>query len=94
VIWLSVCASGAGPLFALDLNYKPDLEERIFKFEPSKEAEWTFELPAYLQQINDVFRIDADGIYDVNWNQIEGSVKISDQANQVMIYIVTYNSDV
>ena len=78
----------------MDLNYKPDLEERIFKFEPPREAEWTFEFPDYLQQINDVFRIDADGIYDVSWNQIEGSVKISDQPNQVMIYIATYNSDV
>ena len=57
------------PYSALDLKYKLDLEERILKFEPPKEAEWTFELPAYLQQINDVFRIDADGIYDVNWNQ-------------------------
>ena len=77
----------------MDLNYKPDLEERIFKFDPPRETEWTFELPAYLQQINDVFRIDADGIYDVNWNQIDGSVEISDQASQVMIYIATYNPE-
>ena len=75
------------------MSHKPDLEERIFKFEPPREAEWTFEFPDYLQQINDVFRIDADGIYDVSWNQIEGSVKISDQANPVMIYIATYNSE-
>ena len=45
----SVCGARAGLLFALDLNYKPDLEERIFKFDPPRETEWTFELPAYLQ---------------------------------------------
>ena len=89
----SVCGPRAGLLFALDLNYRPDLEERIFKFGPPRETKWTFELPAYLQQISDVFRIDADGVYDVNWNRIDGSVEISDQASQVMLYIATHNPD-
>jgi len=43
----SVCGPRAGLLFSLDLNYRPDLEERIFKFEPPRGAEWTFELPVY-----------------------------------------------
>ena len=43
----SVCGPRAGLLFSLDLNYRPDLEERIFKFEPPRGAEWIFELPVY-----------------------------------------------
>ena len=89
----SVCGPKAGLLFALDLNYKPDLEEKVFKFGPPREAQWKFELPTYLQQVNDVFRIDAGGIYDVSWNLIGNSVKISEQSSEVMLYIATKNPE-
>lgn len=85
----SVCGPRGALLFALDLNYTPDKKEKVFKFGPPRPAEWRFELPDYLGEITDVFRLDADGLYDVKWSLKDGAVGIVEQANRAMIYIAT-----
>ena len=82
----------AGPrgavLFALDLAYQPDPQERVFKFGPPRPSEFRFPLPAYLRTPAEVFRVDADGITPVDHTVAAGRVTIRDQASRVAIYVV------
>lgn len=83
----------AGPrgavLFALDLAYQADGEERVFKFGPPRAATFHFPLPAYLRAPVDVFRVDADGITAVEHTVDKGSVTLRDQVSRVAIYVVS-----
>ncbi len=78
-------------LFALDLDYTPDLREKVFKFGPSREARFEFELPAYLRKPAEVFRVDADGVHGVTWRPTGKGVEVSDRASKVAIYVATHD---
>ena len=83
----SVCAPDGALLFALDLDYHPDPVERVFRFGEPRESSWTFRLPAWLRgRITDVFRFDADGIYETTWTRTEDSVCITDRLSRVGVY--------
>jgi len=82
-----VAGPRGGLLFALDLAYTPDSEERIFKFGPPRECTFRFPLPVYLRQPVDLFRLDADGVTKVDY-RIDGSeVEIRDSVSRVAIYV-------
>ena len=83
----SICGHRAAVLFALDLDYTADKQERVFKFGEPRAAQWRFELPAYLHGVQDVFRVDADGVYDVAWSLSNGAVDIQDTISRVAIYV-------
>ena len=85
----SVVGPRAALLFALDLRYTPDPEEKVFVFGSPREAKWTFPLPTYLQGVSDVFRLDADGIQEVAWSKKNRALQIKDQASRVAIYLAT-----
>lgn len=85
----SVCGPRAALLFALDLNYYPDPKERVFKFNDARAATWRFKIPAYLLGIQDVFRMDADGIYDTMWEKDTQEIIIKDTASRVAVFIAT-----
>ena len=85
----SVCGPRAALLFALDLDYTPDPEERVFVFGLPRVAQWRFPMPHYLEEIADVFRLDADGVAAVEWSDQGDAVVITDQANKVAMYIAT-----
>ncbi|MCA9438254.1 MAG: hypothetical protein KC978_20885, partial [Candidatus Omnitrophica bacterium] len=85
----SVCGPDAALLFALDLAYTPDPEEKVFKFGPPREARWTFRLPHYLSDIADVFRVDSAGTYPVDWSREDEGIMIHDQASKVAVYIAS-----
>ncbi|HRI87989.1 MAG TPA: hypothetical protein PLJ47_02000 [Candidatus Hydrogenedentes bacterium] len=85
----SVCGPRAALLFALDLDYVPDSKEKVFRFADPRNAEWEFKLPGYLSEIQDVFRVDADGITEVSWAKTKSGVRIRDAASKVAIYIAT-----
>jgi len=87
----SVCGPRAALLFALDLDYTPDPDEKVFKFGPPRKAKWHFQLPAYLQDIKEVFRIDADGVYDVKWSKEDNGIEIREKASRVVVYVATPN---
>lgn len=80
-----------GLLFALDLDYAPDPADKVFQFGPPRAAMWHFPLPAYLHKITDVFRLEAEGISDVQGKPQTGGIRINDRASRVAIYLVTSN---
>ena len=60
---LAVIAGPRGAvLFALDLAYTANPQEKVFTFGPPREATLKFPLPAYLREAVEVLRVDADGI--------------------------------
>lgn len=85
----SVCGPRAVLFFALDLDYVPDPDEKVFKFAPPRKATWEFQLPVYLQGVKDVFRLDADGVHDVEWALKDRTVQICEEANRVAVYLAT-----
>lgn len=85
----SVCGPRAALLFALDLDYVPDPDERVFTFGDPRKAKWRFRLPSYLDGVKDVFRLDADGIYEANWSLKDGYVEIREKASRVAMYVAT-----
>jgi len=82
----------AGPrgavLFALDLAYTADREERTFKFGPPREATFRFRVPAYVSHVAEVFRMDADGVIPVAHVMDRGVVEVRDQVSRVAVYVV------
>ena len=81
----------AGPrgavLFALDLDYKADKQERVFKFGAPRETTFQFKIPAYLNAIDEVFRVDADGLREIDATVNDSTIIIRDEASRVAIYV-------
>ncbi len=81
----------AGPrgalLFALDLDYQPDPQDKVFKFGPPRAVTFPFRLPAYAIQPVEVFRVDADGTAEVRHTTKDGALEIRDRASRVAIYV-------
>ncbi len=81
----------AGPrgalLFALDLAYTPDSEERVFKFGPPRDATFCFRVPAYVSPIAEVFRVDAEGVTQVNHKVSGDVVELRDRVSRVAVYV-------
>jgi len=87
---LDVVAGPRGAVcFALDLAYQADLEERVFQFGPPRNSEFLFPLPVYLSQPAEIFRVDADGVVQVQHTVEAGSVEIRDQVSRVAMYVVS-----
>ncbi len=86
----------AGPrgavLFALDLAYVADREERVFRFGPPREASFRFPLPGYLRAAREAFRVDADGVSRIEAVLADGAATIRDRVSRVAIYVVPATS--
>jgi len=87
-----VAAPKAALLFAMDLDYYPDLDTRVFKFRGPRAVEAEFPLPAWLRKPADLFRIDADGVHDVQWSATDSGVKITDEVDRVAVYVAAPDS--
>jgi hypothetical protein len=74
-------------LFALDLDYEADPTDKVFKFGPPRPAAFEFGLPPWLRPAADVFRIDADGIYEVSCQRTAKGIVIDDRVSKVAIYV-------
>ena len=57
--WDGVAGPRGALLFALDRAYRPDPEERVFKFGPPREVHFRFRVPAYLSPVVGIFRVGA-----------------------------------
>ncbi|MCL5097957.1 MAG: hypothetical protein M1608_10615 [Candidatus Omnitrophica bacterium] len=79
-------------LFALDLDYAPS-RSKVFEFKRPRAAQFNFDLPAYLQHPADVFRVDADGVYDVQYAMSGQGIAITDKQSKVAIYVVSPNTE-
>jgi hypothetical protein len=82
----------AGPrgalLFALDLDYKPDPNDRVFQFGPPREVAFRFRLPAYVAPVAEVLRVDADNVTPADYKVSGGVVEIRDHVSRVAVYVV------
>lgn len=85
----SIAAPDAALLYALDLDYRADTEEKVFRFGPSRPARLGFDLPPYLRGPKAVFRIDAAGTYDVQYELSARGVRVDDRVGKVGVYIAT-----
>jgi glucosylceramidase len=79
----------AAVLVALDLDYHPDPEAKVFRFGPPRPATWRFPLPSHLHGAIDVFRFDADGVTDAAWRIEDGTVVLEDTADRVVVHVAT-----
>lgn len=87
----SIVAPEAALLFALDTAYSIDAEKMEFSFGPARNATFQFDLPNWLARPIDVFRIDADGIYEADWKFIDGRLVIHENASRDRIYVASTN---
>lgn len=90
----SIAAPQAAVLFAIDTAYTPDPEENVFVFGPPRPATFQFPLPPWLRQPADVFRVDADGVYDVRWSLAGTGITIDGEGSRDCIYVAAKSEDV
>ena len=90
----SVIASPKGAvLFALDVNYKPDTTEKVFKFGPPRNAAITFPLPAYLRNPARVLCVDAGEIKSIPFELTSKGIRIKAKFGDVNVFVATHNID-
>ena len=81
----------AGPrgalLFALDLAYQPDPQDKVFEFGPPRDVTFRFRLPAYAGNPLEVFRVDADGMTAIKYKCDGGILEIHDRVSRTAIYV-------
>jgi hypothetical protein len=90
----SIAAPDAAVLFALDTAYAPDPQENVFRFDEPREASFSFDLPPWLRKPTDLFRVDADGVREVNWRIAGQGVVIEDRCSRDAIYVATTSQQV
>ena len=83
----SIIASDAAVLFAIDLAYQPDPVENIFKFGEPRDFSAFFTLPHWLRGELDLFRVDAEGLHEVQWKPEEKGVRITGKFSRDAIFI-------
>jgi hypothetical protein len=87
---LAVIAGPRGAIcFALDLAYQPDLEEKVFKFDPPREVDLAFPLPAWLREPAQVLRVDADALTAVPFERRPNGVRLKAHCGPVSIFLVS-----
>jgi hypothetical protein len=92
---VSVVAGPRGAvLFALDLNYKPDTAEKVFRFEPPREAVIIFPLPSYLRYPLKVLRINAGEVTLVPFELTTKGIRIRTEFGDVNVFVTTHRSNV
>ena len=85
----SIISPRGALLCALDTDYEIDRKSETFKFKRPRDAQFTFTLPDFLASPTDVFRIDANGIYEVEHEIDKKTVLIRDKQTLVALYIAT-----
>jgi hypothetical protein len=85
----SIACPRATLLFALDLAYSPSQEQRVFEFAAPRPVDFEFRLPDWCRNATEVFRVDADGCYDVSFEHRGESIKVTDALSRVGIYVVS-----
>ena len=92
---VSVIAGPRGAvLFALDLNYKPDTEEKVFRFEPPRSSVITFPLPAYLRNPLKVLRVNAGEVTSVPFELTARGIRITAEFGDVGMFVAIHRSGI
>ena len=89
---LSVIAAPQGALlFALDLNYEANDDEKVFQFQNSRKAELEFPLPEYLRNPIQALQVDAHKIINVPFETTRNGVRLKQSFGPVDIFVVTHD---
>jgi hypothetical protein len=87
---LAVVAGPRGAvLFALDLAYLPDPHERVFKFGLPRPATLSWSVPGYLEQADQLWRVDADAVYPEKLDRGKGRVSVRTHGSPVIIFLLS-----
>jgi hypothetical protein len=91
---VSVVAGPRGAAcFAIDLDYQADLEEKVFKFKPPREAAISFDLPAYVRSPVTVLRVNAHEVTSVPFDLTPQGIRIKAKFGDVNVFVATRQRD-
>ncbi len=76
-------------LFALDLAYEPNAGDNTFQFGEPRAFAHRYDLPHWLRQPTYVFRVDADGLYEVQWSPDGSGVQIQHEFSRDAMFVAT-----
>jgi hypothetical protein len=90
----SVATRDAVLMVANDLAYEINESERTFQFQP-RTGEFSFRVPPWLEGKKFVFRVDADGVHDVEHQlqEEQRQVIVRDTVRVVGVYVLTNDPD-
>lgn len=90
-----IAAPESALIYILDLTYYPNTDKGInqFRFRGKKSVvNYRVPLPSYLKDVKVIKRIDAEGVYDVQWTKTDSGITIlQDSIDKVGIYLATKN---
>ena len=89
----SIVCEDCAVLFANDLAYVPNQEDNTFHFGDPREFSHLYPLPHWLSGPTDVFRVDADGVHEVQWVAEEGGVRVDHTCSRDAVFIATRQPD-
>ena len=91
---VSVVAGPRGAvLFALDLDYQADLEEKVFRFKEPRQAVIEFDLPAYMRNPATVLRVNAHHVTPVPFDVTPGGIRIQAKFGDVNLFVASQRTD-
>ena len=91
---VSVVAGPQGTvLFALDLDYQVDPEDKVFMFNAPRDAVIDFELPAYARSPLTVFRVNAHEVTSVPFNVTQMGIRVRGKFGDVNVFVATRERD-
>jgi hypothetical protein len=85
----SIVSEECAILFANDLAYVPDPQDNTFQFGQPRDFSHRYLLPHWLQVPTDVFRVDADGVHEVQWAADANGVHIEHKFNRDAMFVAT-----
>jgi hypothetical protein len=88
----SIVSEECALLFALDLDYVPSEKDSTFQFGEPRDFSYRYDLPHWLRQPTDVFRVDADGLHPVQWVVEDNGVRIKHKFSRDAVFVATKSS--
>ena len=83
----------AGPsgalLFALDLAYTPDPQDKVFKFGPPRDVSFTWPVPGYLRAAKPLLRVDADAVTPMEHERKGGRVSLRTRGGAANVFVLS-----
>jgi hypothetical protein len=75
------------------LAYEADAEDNTFHFGPAHDFSCRYQLPHWLRQPTDAFRVDADVVHQVQWRVEGDGVRIEHRFSRDAIFVATKSPD-
>ncbi len=89
----SIVSEECALLFALDLAYVPNAGDNTFQFGEPRAFAHRYDLPHWLRQPTDVFRVDADGLHEVQWSIDGAGVQIQHEFSRDAVFVATKSTN-